>query len=210
MATARDTRQLPDIARFYESTMPCTTTGVVCGGPVDDHAREVFVAARAARPAEEAFSDITAPSVPEQIAFVRGALSLQMNELARAMGVERPTVYSWLNERNLPRDANRRRLVDLYRIAWHWTRLSPLPLAEKLHEVDMRGISVLSLLAETPLPIELLQDRFDEAAKRGVSKKRSSHPSARESALRHKIDLARVGDRQDDIDLETGKGYSLE
>jgi transcriptional regulator with XRE-family HTH domain len=147
------------------------------------------------------------PSLQDQIAAIRSSLSLQMKELAEAVGVERPTVYSWLNDRNTPHAANRDRLQALYRIARKWNRLSPTPLAKQLHEPDTQGVSIFSLLKQTPIPMPALDARLDQAAQCVVSQPPRPGVSVRELAAKHGIDLRRVADRQDEIDLETGKGF---
>ena len=145
-------------------------------------------------------------SLREQVASIRSALSLQMKELAQSLGVERPTVYSWMNERNRPHVANRERLHALYRIAQNWNHLSPIPLGKTLHEADADGASIFSLLIQTPLPEDALQARLGHAAKRVASAAPRLGVSIRELAAKHGIELHRVVDHQDDIDLETGKG----
>jgi transcriptional regulator with XRE-family HTH domain len=148
------------------------------------------------------------PSLQNQVAFVRSSLSLQMKELAQAVGVERPTVYSWLNERNAPHAANRERLHALYRVAQHWSQLSAAPLGKALHETDADGVSVFSLLVRIPLPVPAIHARLRHAAERAAAAEAAPRPriSVRELAAKHGIDLRRVADRQDDIDIETGKG----
>lgn len=146
------------------------------------------------------------PTLQDQIASIRSSLSLQMKEIAQALGVERPTVYSWLNERNTPHAGNRERLRALYGIAEFWNRLSRDPLGKALHETDADGKSVFSLLIESSLPIPSLRARLGQAAKQAAAVASRRGVSVRELAAKHGIDLRRVVDRQDDIDLETGKG----
>jgi transcriptional regulator with XRE-family HTH domain len=146
------------------------------------------------------------PAFHEQVASIRSSLSLQMKELAQLVGVERPTVYSWLNQRNTPHAANRERLHALYRIARHWAQLSSAPLGKALHEVDADGESIFSLLAQTPLPVSAVRARLAHAAERAAETAPRRGTSVRELAAKHGIDLRRVADRQDDIDIETGKG----
>jgi len=145
------------------------------------------------------------PSLPDQIAAIRNSLSVQMKELAEAVGVERPTVYSWLNGRNTPHAGNRERVRALYRIAHKWDRLSSTPLGKQLHEPDVQGVSIFSLLTQTPIPMATLDSRLGQAAQRPVSRAPRPGISVRELAGKHGIDLCQVADRQDEIDLETGK-----
>jgi transcriptional regulator with XRE-family HTH domain len=146
------------------------------------------------------------PSLQEQVASIRSAFSLQMKELAQALDVERPTVYSWLNDRNTPHAANRDRLHALYRVAQQWNELSHDPLGKAIHEADTHGVSIFSLLTQEPLPVAMLQIRLAEAARRSVSAAPRLGQGIRDRAAKHGIDLRHVADRQDEIDLETGKG----
>ena len=145
------------------------------------------------------------PSFKTQIATIRSALSLQMKELAEAVGVERPTVYSWINDQNTPQPANRQRLHAIYRLAEQWNKLTNTPLGKALHHVDTEGRSLFDLLRDSPIPTSTIHNRLRVMAQAAKSASPTNSTSVRELARKHNIDLSRVGDSQDDIDLETGK-----
>jgi hypothetical protein len=129
-----------------------------------------------------------------------------MKELAEAVGVERPTIYSWINEQNLPQSANRQRLHAIYRLAQQWNRLSKQPLGKALHWVDTEeGCSVFDLLRQPSIPAAAVVDRFRAFANAAQSAPRKKSASVRQLAEKHGIDLSRTRDSQDEIDLETGK-----
>jgi transcriptional regulator with XRE-family HTH domain len=54
--------------------------------------------------------------VPTAVARVRTALGLNVSELARVLGVERQTVYSWLRGQSQPHKGNLKRLYALSRL----------------------------------------------------------------------------------------------
>jgi len=145
------------------------------------------------------------PSFKTQIATIRSALSLQMKELAEAVGVERPTVYSWIKDQNTPQPTNRQRLHAIYRLAEQWNKLISTPLGKALHYVDTEGRSLFDLLRDSPIPTSTIHNRLRLVAQTLKSGPPVNSTSVRELARKHSIDLSRVADSQDDIDLETGK-----
>ncbi|HED12158.1 MAG TPA: hypothetical protein ENI62_00610 [Gammaproteobacteria bacterium] len=145
------------------------------------------------------------PSFKTQIATIRSALSLQMKELAEAVGVERPTMYSWIKDQNTPQPANRQRLHSIYRFAEQWNKLISTPLGKALHHVDTEGHSLFDLLRDVPIPTSTIHNRLRMMVQAAKSAPPTHSTSVRELARKHNIDLSRVGDSQDDIDLETGK-----
>ena len=155
------------------------------------------------QPVEDERSEF--PSFKTQIATIRSALSLQMKELAEAVGVERPTVYSWVKEQNTPQPTNRQRLHAIYRLAEQWNKLTSSPLGKALHHVDTEGRSLFDLLQDSPIPTSTIHNRLRLVAQTFRSGPPVDSTSVRELARKHSIDLSRVGDSQDDIDLETGK-----
>ncbi len=91
---------------------------------------------------------IPAPRTPsENLARIRANLSLNVSELARILGVERPTIYSWMGDDEVVlRPDNRRRLAQLERVALHWREGSELPVGALIRQANPRGESVVSLL----------------------------------------------------------------
>ena len=77
---------------------------------------------------------------------LRAHFSLNTSELARVIGVERPTIYAWAQEKSEPRENHRARLATFLRLTQFWTRISRQPLgALKTASSDGRGI--IDLLA---------------------------------------------------------------
>lgn len=169
--------------------------------------------ARSPEPAEDpavAFSDLE-----EQIATLKSSLSLQVKELAQILGVERPTIYSWINGRTPPRPASREKLVALYRLAQQWNRLATSPLGSALHEADEEGTTLFHLLGNPRLPARRVTNRLNaiaQARKSAEQQASSNRPKVtlRDLTKKHGMDLDAAADQQDELDLETGKRISPE
>ena len=169
--------------------------------------------ARSLEPAED--PEIVFSAIGEQIAAIKSSLSLQVKELAEILGVERPTIYSWINRCNTPRPASREKLHVLHRLAQQWNRLATAPLGSALHEADEDGATVFHLLRNPLLPESLLRKRLNALAqtRKSIEQEASStRPKAtlRDLAKKHGIDIERVADQQEELDLETGKRISPE
>lgn len=145
------------------------------------------------------------PSIEGQIATIRSALSLQMKELAEVIGVERPTVYSWLNGNNSPQPTNRDRLHTVYRLARRWNDRSNTPVGKDRHLPDDDGCTLFDLLRGPTIQVGKIIERLDALAETAARAAAKDKTSIRELARKHGIDLTRVRDAWDDIDLETGK-----
>jgi transcriptional regulator with XRE-family HTH domain len=151
-------------------------------------------------------------SVSRLIAQVRSSLSLQIKQLAEVLGVERPSVYAWIKEESQPRAHKRARLKELYQLARRWDELSNEPLGKALTEVTPDGYSALDFLLQSEIPHALMIERFKAIARArahnqaAIPKRKSLSQIAQEIG----IDVTRVKDRDDQIDLVTGKRVALE
>lgn len=97
---------------------------------------------------------VDTPSTPSEIvARVRGVLSLNVSELARVLGVERPTVYAWMSQEAWPQPENWARLLDLSAIAGLWEVWAVEPLGARVRTPTEHGPSVAALLEMDPLPV---------------------------------------------------------
>ncbi len=157
-----------------------------------------------------AFSDLE-----EQIATLKSSLSLQVKELAQILGVERPTIYSWINRRNTPRPASREKLFALYRLAQQWNRIATSPLGSALHEADEQGTTLFHLLTSPRFPTTGAKTRLNAIAQARKSAEQLGPPkrpkvTLRDLAKKYGMDLDAANDQQDELDLETGKRISPE
>lgn len=154
-------------------------------------------------------TDVVAPlSHNETIAGIRSALSLQIKELSEIIHVQRPTIYSWINEEVEPSAGNRERLQRIYRIAVKWTRRCNLPMERLVRAAGADGHSVLDLLKVDQINEEEVFFRFDGLAAERLKMKAEAdkkRPTAAATADRYGLRSDEISDQQHLIDAETGK-----
>lgn len=142
---------------------------------------------------------------PDQvIAEIRATLGLNISETARALGVERPTVYAWLASRGQPQRANVLRLRRVAGIAALWRRRTNLPLGDHVRVPGADGRSIAELLADETLLERELAERLDAFAadllSPGAKLRRPGVANVHDVASRHGI-ITRppaAGDREID------------
>ncbi len=152
-------------------------------------------------------------SVPRLIAQIRSSLSLQVTQLAEAIGVERPTVYAWIKEQSEPRPQKRIRLKELYQLARRWDEFANEPLGKELTEVASDGHTILEFLLQSEIPRALVVERFRAIAREKRRRQTVVPPektSLSQIAREHGIDMTRVSEQNDQIDIVTGKRIALD
>lgn len=133
------------------------------------------VSARAVR---QVFYDIHfAPGPPEatladRIAVIRQYLSLSVSDFARVVGIERPTVYAWIDGESNPRKANLERLRVLNAVAERWKDMTGQPIGRLLDE---------RLPGETKTLLELLAGEIDADAVESLLERLALRRRERES-----------------------------
>lgn len=95
-------------------------------------------------------------STKEMLSEIRAHLSLTITELASSIGVERPTVYAWLEGRSKPRRRNLDRMQKVFEIAQKWAEISDLPVGNMVRHADESGGSVIELLRSGQMDNALL------------------------------------------------------
>ncbi len=144
-------------------------------------------------------------SAASVVASIRSSLSLQMKELARVLGVERPTVYAWMRDEAQPQPQNRARLVELHKFASDWNRLSKLPIGPRVRrELGPEGKSLVDLLAETDIDFRSVQTRMKQLSDKNVVNSPEKHGIRAVAAL-HGMDLSGVRESEAEFDVLTGK-----
>jgi transcriptional regulator with XRE-family HTH domain len=93
-------------------------------------------------------------SLRDRISMIRQHLSLSLSDFARIVGIERPTVYAWMEGKSLPRRANIERLNRIAAFAERWNELAASPIGRLLHE---------RLSGESQTLFELLSSEAGEA-----------------------------------------------
>jgi hypothetical protein len=97
----------------------------------------------------------------EKLAGIRRYLSTNVTNLAKVLGVGRPTVYSWLREDADLRGEHAQRLEKIYRIARKWRMMSSRPVGAFLDQPISAGETLLSLLSARTVDERAVQVAFD-------------------------------------------------
>lgn len=142
--------------------------------------------------------------VASVVAEVRSSLSLQIKELAEILGVQRPTVYSWLEGDQKPQDQNRRRLLELLKIARIWTQISDQPVGKAIRtQLNKDGHSLLDQLKRDVINLHEVKNHMQALAHgaTATSRKKSVLDLAKENGF----DLSGIRDQRGIVDAMTGK-----
>ncbi|HVH46237.1 MAG TPA: helix-turn-helix domain-containing protein [Labilithrix sp.] len=102
-------------------------------------------------PVDEALQTPAPVATSDRVLLIRRWLSLSVAEAARALGVQRPTVYAW-ERGEVPAQKNADRLRALFELANHWRSLSDEPVGALRKEVVTTDAkSLVALLCERRL-----------------------------------------------------------
>lgn len=150
--------------------------------------------------------------VEDIVSTIRSSLSLNIQEMAKILKVERQTVYSWIGGSSEPHPSNRNRLNKIFLIAKCWEKLCYLPVGNAVrHSFDENGKSIVDLLSEDTLHEKEIFAHLEFLAKNQNRDKnlhnKQSKPSVRELAVRHNL---KIRESSDTIDWLTGKRVDTE
>lgn len=111
---------------------------------------------------------VAGSSPREIVAMVRKAFALNMSQLAKILGVERPTVYAWAAQDDLSKireGAKRKRLHSLVAVTKQWLERGELPpAATELPLAD--GKTLLDLLSAETLDAEAILQAHEQLSAR--------------------------------------------
>lgn len=142
----------------------------------------------------------------DKLAFIRSTLSFNISQLASALGVERPTIYSWIANRSEPHPGNLARLDTICGIAARWARLSNMPLATTLRQRGERTDIILGLLDKSAIDEGPVIAKLEEIA----GGPRGRRLGVRAAALKRGANLEGVTQRDDELEALTGRRGSPE
>jgi transcriptional regulator with XRE-family HTH domain len=96
---------------------------------------------------------VVAQSAKDQVRFIQASMGLTVGQLASALGVERQTVYNWLQAERAPvlQTRTRNRLQQLADIARKWNERCSRPVGRLLTSLDVGGTTLLNLLSQTTI-----------------------------------------------------------
>jgi DNA-binding transcriptional regulator YiaG len=100
----------------------------------------------------------------DRVLLIRRWLSLSVAETARALGVQRPTIYAW-ERGEVPAQKNVSRLRTLFDLASHWRSLSEEPVGSLRKEtVTKDGKTLAELLSERRLRVDAIRSAMSDLA----------------------------------------------
>lgn len=107
-----------------------------------------------------------AQSARDQIRFIQAALGLSVSHLAVALGVERQTIYNWLQaeEPAALQTRTRTRLAQMAELSRRWNQRCPRPAGRLAATLDLGRGTLLDLLKQTPVDGAELQTAMDVLA----------------------------------------------
>jgi excisionase family DNA binding protein len=136
------------------------------------------------------------------LATIKSELSVTITEMAGLLGVERPTLYSWIAEERSPHPSNRNRLDGLYEVAMQWKKKNNGVLGNFRNYRLASGQTLLDLLKASPLPIETIGKEFDALSTVIDIRKTGRKSSSQELIEKYGI---KARPKREEIDFITGK-----
>jgi AcrR family transcriptional regulator len=141
----------------------------------------------ASEPAASAESDRLLDA-QEKLAGIRRYLSMTVTELAQAMRVGRPTIYSWLGDEAVIRARHAKRLEYMYRLSREWRTVSSRPVGRFLSVPLEEGGTLLALLSAKTIDEPAVKRCFSQIAE--ALMRTSDRPGVVELAKRRGLKLA--------------------
>lgn len=155
------------------------------GGHGDVHALRQYPAQSFTTPAPEATPAPTAQSIAERVTAIKAAFGLTISQLAKVLGVERQTIYDWMDEEH-PRQIQgykQKRLAAMQRLAVQWNQLCPWPTGKGMATYAVDGDTLLELLSADALDETRLQ-----TVMRGLSEQvKAEWKRKEERSLAHRL-----------------------
>lgn len=128
-------------------------------------------------------------SLSAKLDQIRFQLGIGTKHLARALGVERPTIYAWQNDGAKPQDKRWERIALLLEFAQFWEGVSESPLGKRAFEPVMDEMSVMDMLSAEEIDSALVKSTLRKWAE--DQKTRST--AMRAKAVQKREEMARRG-----------------
>lgn len=126
----------------------------------------------------------------EKLAGIRQYFAVNVTDMARILGVGRPTVYSWLRDDPTLRANHARRIDEVYRLARKWRSMSNRPVGDFISRSLNSGQTLLDLLSAKTLDESAIEKALAQVAETVNNKARRA--SVVEIAKRRGFKLAPV------------------
>lgn len=151
-------------------------------------------------------STVAEPSAPisSMVNRIRLAFGLSVTDLASVLGVERPTIYSWLKDGSTPAPVRLARVEQVLALADTWSGLGTGRNTPNLTSEVAPGVDLVSALSEPHLwGAEIHFNLREQASSRRAREARSE----RLLAVAEELGLARP---EADFDIATGRPLAPE
>lgn len=147
--------------------------------------------------------------VEDIVSNIRSSLSLTMQEMAKTLGVERQTIYSWIGGSSEPHPSNRERLNKIFLIAKYWDKLWSMPLGKMVRQLPTNGKSIVDLLSEDTLDEQAIFAHLKSfAQERNIPLQNPQRKSSvRDLVEKHNL---KVTESDDTINWLTGKRIDVD
>ncbi len=125
----------------------------------------------------------------DRLAYIQGALGLQMQELAQVLMISRPNLYKWLDPAKeiTLQGAKRERLALIERVANAWSKESTSPFGAIARETLSNGKTLIDLLSVPDVDEHEMISAIREAAtKKRVTQLSASQKMAKAGFARRK------------------------
>lgn len=111
-------------------------------------------------------------SIDKMANEIKNRFGVNTSDLAKILQVSRPTVYKYLQGEG-PTDSNLvSRMQQIYSLATEWSSITNRPISKELKRVYPRSRSLLDLITQNDIDMNLLTSRVRELA--SLSEKRSN------------------------------------
>lgn len=103
-------------------------------------------------------------SVDEMADEIKSLLGLNMSDLAKILQVSRPTAYKYLEGEGPTDPALVSRMQQIYSLATEWNSITNLPISKELKRIYPKSKSLLNLMTQEEIDMNLLTSRVRELA----------------------------------------------
>lgn len=149
-------------------------------------------------------NEVATENLASLVAKIQSIFSLNISEVASVLGVQRPTIYSWVNGDSIPHSSNYKRLQDLYTLAEVVQTNFGTKLGKLQKNKNIDGLTLIELLSYERVNQEQIITHIKSLVKMSDQQKLRIR-SFREMAKAANRGVAENPDSEKIIDHLTGK-----
>lgn len=185
----------PLVAGILVAGLGIGTGGSITARALSDltkRARATSTTCEATNVRDRRSTDEIVVSTTEQLTAIQHYFSLTTKELAEALHVSRPTIYSWLRKEQEPYSSNLARISELYALAVRWQETSSKPVGPMVRQFVINQRSLFQMLTDEALPVEHIANVLS-------SLKNASSQNAAETPKRNRRGFTLPAEVQEDL-----------